>query len=128
MLQDHTGHKLLTVWCTCHRSDLAMESVISRVPEMKIWLMNLNSISTYFHTAPLKTKLLKKKCISFPTNFEVRFVEHTKNIIVSVLNNLPERKLLWKDINSVDNKTFTKTKKNYCKWNVKNTVRRYITT
>jgi len=36
LLQDHVGRKLLTVWCTCYRSDLAMESVISSVPEMKI--------------------------------------------------------------------------------------------
>ncbi|KAL4084293.1 hypothetical protein QTP88_028118 [Uroleucon formosanum] len=61
LLQNHVGHKLLTVWCTCHRSDLAMELVISSVPEMKIWLMNLTSIASYFHTAPLKTKLLKQK-------------------------------------------------------------------
>lgn len=53
MLQDHIGHKLLTIWCTYHRSDLTMESVISSVSEMKIWLINLNSIPTYFHTASL---------------------------------------------------------------------------
>jgi len=101
LLQDHVGHKLITVWCTCHRSDLAMESVISSIPEMKIWLMNLTSITSYFHTAPLKTKLLKqkfgeeKKFVTFPKYFEVRFAEHTRNIILSVINNLPECKLFW---------------------------------
>lgn len=118
LLQDHVGHKLLTVWCTCHRSDLAMESVISSVPEMKIWLMNLTSIASYFHTAPLKTKLLKqkfgeeKKFVTFPKYFEVRFAEHTRNIILSVINNLPECKLFWKDLISDKNNKFSKTDKN----------------
>lgn len=121
ILQDHLGHKLLTVWCTCHRSDLSMEAVISNVPEMKIWLMNLTNIPKYFHSAPLKTKLLmqkfgeSKKFVTFPKHFEVRFAEHTRNIIVSILNNLTECKLFWKDIISDENKKFTKTDKNIAK-------------
>lgn len=87
--------------------------------------MNLTNIPSYFHSAPLKTKLLmqkfgkSKKFVTFTKHFEVRFAAHTRNIIVSILNNLPECKLFWEE-----NKKFIKTDKNIAQgilntWNEK---------
>jgi len=94
-----------------------MESVISSVPEMKIWLVNLTSIALYFHIAPLKTKLLKqkfgeeKKLVTFLKYFDVRFAEHTRSIILSIINNLSRCKLFWEDIISDQKKKFSNTDK-----------------
>lgn len=99
ILQNHLRHKLLTVWCTCHSSDLAMEAMISSVPKMKIWLINLINIPSCFHSVSLKTKLLmqkfgeSKRFVTFPKHFKVCFAEHARNIIMSILNNLQECKL-----------------------------------
>jgi len=101
ILQDHLGHGLLTVWCYCHRSDLAMESAFSTVPELTIWLTNLKSVASYFRTSPSKLKRLQQKCSnykSFPGYFEVRFAEHVRNLILSILSNLPGCRLFWEEI------------------------------
>ena len=50
-LQDHLGRRVLTVWCVCHRSDLALESVEDMVPELKHWRSDLVAVATYFHTS-----------------------------------------------------------------------------
>jgi len=48
LLQDHWSKGLLTVWCTCHRSDLAMEDMENEVPELAVWRSNLVALATYF--------------------------------------------------------------------------------
>ena len=45
-LEDHHGRRVLTVWCVCHRSDLALESVEAMVPELKHWLSDLVAVGT----------------------------------------------------------------------------------
>ena len=38
LLWDHVGRDILTAWCICHRSDLALELVQVEVPELSIWM------------------------------------------------------------------------------------------
>ena len=71
LLSDHLGRKIITVWCTCHRSDLAMEA-IETVPEVKIWKLNLRSLATFFRVSKKDTSCLKSlhplqvaQCINF---------------------------------------------------------------
>ena len=91
LLRNHVGRDILTAWCLCHRSDLALESVQAEVPELSIWMTNVLSFVSFFRASPRRTKLLQKengKCLKFPKHFEVRFVEHTLNLLNAVLHNL----------------------------------------
>jgi len=91
LLRDHVGRDILTAWCICHRSDLALESVQAEVPELSIWMTNVLSFVSFFRTSPRRTKLLHQengKCLKFPKHFEVRFAEHTLNLLNAVLHNL----------------------------------------
>lgn len=47
-LKDYTGKELLTAWCICHRSDLALESLQSAVPELSLWMTNVLAVSRFF--------------------------------------------------------------------------------
>ena len=90
-LKDHVGRNILTAWCVCHRSDLALESLQAEVPELPIWLSNLLALVNFFRTSPRRTKLLHQEdecCLTFPKHFEVRFAQHTLNLIRAVLHNL----------------------------------------
>ena len=58
LLKDHLGRDILTIWCVCHRSDLALESLQSEAPELSQWMRNVLAVSTFFRTSPRKTKLL----------------------------------------------------------------------
>ncbi|CAB4034784.1 E3 SUMO- ligase KIAA1586-like isoform X3 [Paramuricea clavata] len=60
LLQDYIGRDILTIWCVCHRSDLALESVQAEVPELTIWMSNVLAVATFFRTSPRRTKLLHK--------------------------------------------------------------------
>ena len=60
LLQRYLGKDILTVWCVCHRSDLALEAVQSEVPELSVWMSNVLAVSTFFRTSPRRTKLLHK--------------------------------------------------------------------
>ena len=91
LLRDHVGRDILTAWCICHRSDLALESVQTEVPELSIWMTNVLSFVSFFRTSPRTTKLLHQengKFLKFPKHFEVRFAEHTLNLLNAVLHNL----------------------------------------
>ena len=91
LLRDHVGRDILTAWCICHRSDLALESVQTEVPELSIWMTNVLSFVSFFRTSPRRTKLLHQEnqnCLEFPKHFEVRFAEHTMNLLNAVLHNL----------------------------------------
>ncbi|XP_071053673.1 zinc finger protein 862-like [Onthophagus taurus] len=73
LLEDYLGHKLLTVWCYCHRSDLAVESALELVPELKMWMSNITGTSRYFRTSPAKLKKMQQmfpEYLSFPPYFE----------------------------------------------------------
>ena len=57
LLREHTGRDILTAWCVCRCSDLALES---QIPELSIWMSNVFAVSTFFRTSPRQTKLLHK--------------------------------------------------------------------
>lgn len=107
LLEDYLGHKLLTIWCFCHRSDLAMESAFATVPELKIWLSNVTGLAKYFRTSPSKLKVLQQMfpdLRAFPAYFEVRFAEHVHNLLSAIVHNLSGCIQFWRDF-STDNKT-----------------------
>ena len=54
LLSDQCNINILTFWCFAHRSDLAMESIIQTVPELKIWKSSLTGVETYFRTSTVK--------------------------------------------------------------------------
>ena len=98
MPKDHVGRDILTAWCVCHRSDLALESLQAEVPELPIWLTNLLALVNFFRTYPQRTKLLHQedeRCLTFPNYFEVRFAQHTLNLIRAVLHNLKAATKVW---------------------------------
>ena len=99
-LQEHISHKVLTMWCTCHRSDLAMESVEASVPELSHWKTDVTAVATYFRASKSRTKRLKEAGakLSFPAHFEVRFAEHLLQLIGAVLENLPACRQVWQDL------------------------------
>ena len=69
LLKDYTGKELLTAWCICHRSDLALESVQSEVPELSLWMTNVLAVSKFFRQSPRRVRYLHKedpKCLTFP--------------------------------------------------------------
>ena len=91
LLRDHVGRDIITAWCICHRSDLALESVQAEVPELSIWMTNVLSFVSFFRTSPRRTKLLQQengKRLKFSKHFEVQFAEHTLNLLNAVLHNL----------------------------------------
>ena len=65
LLKDHIGRDILTAWCVCHRSDLALESVQAAVPELSIWMSAILALSSFFRTSPRQTKLFHKVINSF---------------------------------------------------------------
>ena len=50
LLADQVQRGLATFWCAVHRSDLAIESVVSTVPELGIWKSNLLGLVRFFRT------------------------------------------------------------------------------
>ena len=98
LLKQHIGRDIVTAWCVCHRSDLALESVQSEVPELHIWIADVLALPTFFRSSPRRTKLLHKEhdqVLAFPKHFEVRFAEHTLNLLKAILNNLEAARKLW---------------------------------
>ena len=55
LLQDHLDRKIFTMWCVGHRSDLAIEQIITIVPELKMWKENLTGLSANFRCSKNKT-------------------------------------------------------------------------
>ena len=91
LLIDQFERELLTFWCCAHRSDLAVESIIVSVPELKIWKVNVVGLATYFRTSSKRTKSLRNFCADsrqFPRHHEIRFAEHMLQLIDAVLYNI----------------------------------------
>ena len=99
-LEDHVKHKLLAMWCVCHRSDLAIESTENAVPELRHWKTDLLSVSSYFRSSKSRTKALKRAGgkHAFPAYFEVRFAEHLLRLISAILANLAACREVWKEV------------------------------
>lgn len=106
LLKEQLQRPLLTVWCVCHRTDLALEQIETSVAELKIWKANLKGLATFFRVSKRRTKLLTnfsvsdhdegEKVLHFPNFSEVRFAEHLKNLIGVSLNNLKWCRMVWR--------------------------------
>jgi hypothetical protein len=109
LLQDELKKKIITVWCTCHRSDLVMEDMENCVPELKLWRSNLTSLATYFRTSKCRNKVLlqcgtcseaddgkSSKILAFPAHHEVRFAEHLQALVKAALHNLSACRRAWR--------------------------------
>ena len=102
-LEKLAGRKLLNFWCSCHRSDLAMEDIEASVPELKHWKSNLLSIPAYYHKSAVRTKELTKLLPSmkaYPSYHNVRFSQHLNNVCIAVLNDLDATLKHWTNIQS----------------------------
>ena len=51
-------------------------------------------------TSANTVKLQDSNCLTFPKHFDVRFAEHTLNIVKAVLNNLEAARSLWSKMNN----------------------------
>jgi hypothetical protein len=60
LLEQHLKKELFLVWCVCHRTDLAYDSLEVFVPEVKHWRQNLTAVCSYFRMSPAKYKALRK--------------------------------------------------------------------
>ena len=114
-LEKLAGRKLLNFWCSCHRSDLAMEDIEAAVPELKHWKSNLLSIPEYYHKSAVRTKELEKLLPSmkaYPSYHNVRFSQHLNNVCIAVLDNLDGTLQHWTNIESdISTGNYTKQEK-----------------
>ena len=96
-LRDHLGRDLITIWCVCHRSDLAMESLKKTVTEIHRWVSDLHALTSFFRTAKTRTKKLRENggAVVFPAMLEVRFAEHLLSTITATLSNLAACRKVW---------------------------------
>ena len=96
-LNDHLARDIIAIWCVCHRSDLAMESLKKTVTEVQRWMSDLRSLTSYFHTSKTRTKRLRESegVVSFPAMLEVRFAEHLLSTINATLTNLAACRKMW---------------------------------
>ena len=85
---------LATFWCTADRSDLAIESVVSTVPELGIWKSNLLVLVRFFRM-PRRMKMSAQagNVKQFLRHHDVRFAQHKLQLVDAVLNNLPACKV-----------------------------------
>lgn len=118
LLEEDLNRKILTIWCNCHRSDLALEDLINSVPELHIWKTNVLECATYFRTSKNRTKdlhnfagLIGIKSLEFPQHHEIRFAEHLNTLLKAVIRNMPACRKVWHSIvNSSDSTKATKCK------------------
>ena len=64
-------------------------------------MIDVLALSTFFRSSTRRTKLLRKEddhVLAFPNHYEVRFAEHTLNLLKAVLNNLDAARNLWTKI------------------------------
>ena len=107
LLQDECGKEILTMWCCAHRSDLAIEEMMSSVDELRIWKAALIGVASYFRVSKCKTKLLKDFCPDarpYPRHHEVRFAQHTLQLIDVVLHNMDGAREVWRRMSETGTK------------------------
>ena len=100
LLADQVQRGLATFWCAAHRSDLAIESVVSTVPELGIWKSNLQWLVRFFRT-PRRMKMLSAQAGNvkqFPRHHDVRFAQLELQLVDAVLNNLPTCIKVWEQM------------------------------
>ena len=95
-MKNYLQRDLLTVWCVAHRADLAMSDLKRTVTEVLHWKTNIKSLATFYRASSIRFGELEKVAKSenqcayhFPAYFEVRFVEHLKNLAKAVWKMLP---------------------------------------
>lgn len=92
-IEDNTSiPPLMTIWCVAHRSNLAWKSVSESLRELKHIVVELVTISSFFHTSGLHTREFKNiaeeknlNCMKLPKLFEVRWSEFTYDFLNSIL-------------------------------------------
>lgn len=114
LLEDELGRNILTMWCTCHRSDLALEEMELKVSELTLWKMNVIACATYFRTSKCRTKLLHEfgkdiEILAFPGHNEIRFAEHGESLLKAIIRNLPVCRKVWSSI--VEGSSYDYTRK-----------------
>lgn len=116
LLEDALNRKILTIWCFCHRSDLAMEDLFKLVPELRIWKSNVLACLTFFRTSKCRTKELKEfakligiQSLEFPSHHDIRFAQHLNNVLKAVIRNMPVCRKVWSSI--VESSDFSKAQK-----------------
>ena len=99
-LNEFLGRQIITIWCVCHRSDLALESVEKMVPELQHWKSDLRALSSHFRMSKIRTKKLRENggVVTFPPVFEVRFAEHLLASINAALSNLAACRKVWESV------------------------------
>ena len=99
-LKDFLNRDIMTMWCVCHRSDLAMEAVEASVPELKHWKSDLAGLIAHFRTSKNRMKAVREHpgTVVFPAHFEVRFAEHHLQCCRAVLTNLDACRAVWKQV------------------------------
>ena len=60
LMMEKLQRKLITMWCVCHRSDLAYEAVHNSVPELKYWMVDVKAVANFFRASAIRTKELHK--------------------------------------------------------------------
>ena len=65
LMKDFLRREILTVLCVCHRSDLALESVQSDLPELSHWISDAIALATFFRASPRRAKLFHQVLNSF---------------------------------------------------------------
>lgn len=116
LLEEELNVKILTIWCYCHRSDLAMEDLIDLVPELRIWKANVLECSSFFRNSKCHTRDLHDfassigiKSLEFPCHHEVRFAQHLNGLLKAVIRNMPACRKVW--ISIVNSQDSTKAAK-----------------
>ena len=103
---------LVTFWCAAHRSDLAIESIVSTVPEMGIWKSNLLELVRFFRT-PRRMKMLLAQAgnvSQFPRHHDVRFAQHELQLVEAGLNNPPVCIKVWEQMQAPESTIYRKEK------------------
>ena len=87
LLADQVQRGLATFWCAAHRSVLAIESVVSTIPELGIWKSNLLGLVRFFRM-PRRMKMLSAQAGNvkqFLRHHDVRFAQHELQLVDAVL-------------------------------------------
>ena len=112
LLADQVQRGLAAFWCAAHRSDLAIESVVSTVPDLGIWKSNLLGLVRFFRT-PRRMKMLSAQAGNvkqFPRHHDVRFAQHELQLMDAVLNNIPVCIKVWEQMQAPESTSDRKEK------------------
>lgn len=116
LLENELNRKILTIWCLCHRSDLALEDLFKSVPELRVWKTNVLDCLKFFRTSKCHTKELQEfakliwiQSLECPRHHDIRFAQHLNNVLKAVIRNMPACRKVWSSI--VDSRDSTKAEK-----------------